>query len=142
MNDALFSRRYLIPAVIGGIGLWLVVGFAAEAVGKPSESTGSSPGLLGHSSSWYLATFVASLVTGVALAFAQSRLRDARLQSAVLTGALMGFLGVLGLIAAGINAGVFEITALRAGILLLGVIGASVLVFVSRKRMRVGSKGS
>ena len=124
----------LALATIGGIGLWLVVVLGGLAAGR--LQTGSSPFTSwgDRSVAWYAATFAASLVVGAMLTFAQTRRTDRRLRSAVTTGLMLGILGAVGVLAAGVNAGTMSIAGPRAAILLFGVIAASMLVFARRGR--------
>jgi hypothetical protein len=130
-------RDNLVSALIGGFGLWLFLSLGLQVIGKMSPYPGATPDWLRrYPIPWHLATLAVSFVVAGALAFAQSRLRKQSLRGAVVTGILMGLLGIVGLLAGGLNAGMFEVAAVRAAVLLLGVVGASILVFVSRKHDR------
>jgi len=130
-------RRNLVSALIGGVGLWLFLSLGLQVIGKISPYAGAtSDWLQRYPIPWHLATLALSFVVAGALAFAQSRLRKRSLRAAVLTGILMGLFGIVGLLAGGLNAGMFELAAIRAVVLLLGVVGASILVFLSRKQER------
>lgn len=130
MSVPTVARRHLMPAVLGGASLWLMVVLGPMVGDGFISPPRADPG---RSAAWYLTTFVISLLVATVLSVAQARQRELRLRSAVAIGALMGVLGVAGLLAAGINAHTMSTAGLRAAMLLVGVMMASAIVFASRR---------
>jgi len=138
-------RSSLVPALVGGIGLWLVVILGLALASKLSRYSEATPELLQrYPIPWHLGALAASLVTAGALALAQAQLRRQTLGAAVVTGMLMGVVGVVGLLAGSLNAEALELGAIRAAVLLLGVVCSSMMVFAFRGSSgnRVGDFGA
>lgn len=131
-----FKWPSMVPAVIGGVGIWLLVIVGNALTGTLFPGTAEAAKSLDRSAVWFLTTLVVSLLLGTMLLLAQVRLREQRLRGAVGVGIALGVLGSLGVLAAGINSGAITLATFRAAVLLCGVICASMLVFAARAKSR------